>query len=1434
MSQKIIITTCPWKDYKKNKWMLSTFMSIQLDAGKDAKLSAFPDIMNWIERLQQASFFVQWNNDQPKEIKVQKDKWDADLYKKLFEGNINVRSFSTPDISKLVLKSYPVLHITDFIFNTYKDVGTLRPDVLPTTRFFADDYKKLNILSQVQLKQTQPMMNIRVEVAAKDFLSGRNEGMQAARQQLSRSRAIPYSRTANTNMDFGQFQNFHIQPQAGSTKTLAPLNIPKPDFEYHDILTILTSYPPIMKKLGLVLDFELPALPPAANGTVRILPANLSFENDVTVSCPATAFQFTGKGFYAASKNDSFIDKGMLKINTDDFTVVQIDTDGAAMKLSNQADAINYRIARNLAVQSNLTLQGLKLNANRQADNAGTTDKQQEDTNNDEALPSLRSAGIGVVKNGLAQNLMTKFVRVDNLYKTLINPKFSINSVSLYNSKPKEGNAAVSMKDLTIKKEMISKAVIQPALIPVATETLYADDIVFGYRLDVAMEDKPNNWYSLHKRKNTYSFSPVGQNQQPVSLLPEDEIDEGAIHLALTKDENDKEQDQKVNEVIVRWEGWSLAVPRLGKGLNNEGTEISSDEDERKKYLLDKDIPFRLQVNTRPAPKSLPMLRFGRTYKIKVRTVDITGNGLPVDVLPENESQSIKSGIKYLRYEPLPAPVLLEGDEVVSGDKSKMRSRDGESVQHMVIRSNYNVDAKQYEQNNPTPVPGTTLIYLHESVRHLKAPKTSQQMAEVHGMFDEAFADPMKAKEAYSFIKSRDKEVKNDGKTKAEVIPVTTKQVDIDYLADPMAAGVIFTLKSDVTFETQWKKGDSRKFSFYFDEEVNDKNANSVYSKEQWKTPRSLRIRLFEGKGEPSWNASERVFSVPLPKSAQIEINYACFWRPDDLDRFSGLQKKIVGNDTNSDVARYARRGLHWMFSPWRTIRLVHAVQQPLEKPEFDKKITRLLKNYGDTYVTIATKISVHGSSTDKVDVEAGWKEWVDDLNDTKPKQLTLKTHVQSIPVSYKSKELDLMNATRTMMMVPAGTLPDLVHSFNDTKHRMVDYTPVATTRYREYFTGIIEAAKSKGKEIPLTQSGDTVQWNILSSARPVLPVIDYVLPSFNWIKTEKGNNLAHLRTANIRVYMKRPWYSSGDNERLAVILPPKGTDPAKNPVYAKNCTVWGKDPIYTAQNLNNSNYPQIDHFPLGIENSDPKIANEEEAMKAPLIYDSCYLPGESSAKVSVAAYKVLFDENKQLHYADIPVFIGFAYSPFVKLALARYQRHSLRTTDSDCCLSNIVYSDWMQVLPSRATTVNFEGKKNLFTVSLKGTAPYMTNPDNLTTGADNARVKIVVTVESALFPKSEEAFISINDRTTKTYITSKETILNFRQIKNGQIDYSEKIEIPSEWTGKPFRIVIREYELHESDPLRTMQNNLSGMAVIRDLAERLVYMDAFEVNGSV
>jgi hypothetical protein len=349
MSQKIIITTSPWKDYKNNKWMLSAFMSIQLDAGVNSRLSAFPDILQWMDRLAQAKFFVQWNSDKPKDITPVSTKWDKALYEKLFHGNILVRTFKPMALEGLTIKSYPAVHINDFILNTYMEIGNLKSDELPTSKFYIQEFTKMKDIAQTQLQNTR-RLNGR-NVTTNDFLRKGHAGKESAKQKVKQNKAVAFSKTANANMDFGQFHNFHTQ--IDKTVFKHPSVIKKPEFEYHDILGIISSYPVILRKLGLVIDFELGSAPPAATGTVRILPANLSFTGDVDTSCPATAFQYTGKGFFAASKAGSFIEKGMLKLNTDDFSVVQIDVDGAAMKLAGHADAVNYRVAKSLVTQSN-------------------------------------------------------------------------------------------------------------------------------------------------------------------------------------------------------------------------------------------------------------------------------------------------------------------------------------------------------------------------------------------------------------------------------------------------------------------------------------------------------------------------------------------------------------------------------------------------------------------------------------------------------------------------------------------------------------------------------------------------------------------------------------------------------------------------------------------------------------------------------------------------------------------------------------------------------------------------------------------------------------------------------------------------------------------------------------------------------------------------
>lgn len=1440
MSQKLIFTTSPWKDATTGKWMLSCFISMQLDDGSRKKLSSFPDIMNWITKINQADFFVQWDSNLPLPVEPKTAVWNPDLFAKLFHENINVKTFQPLDVSKLLIKSYPVKHISNFILNTYKDVGNLKIDELPKVKFFTKEFTALNDASRVQVKNFKPLTTERRQAGMDDFVEKGHVGKAAAMDSLKKNKAIGFSPVADPKMDFGQFFNFHTKLEKKKLDRIK--SVAKPEFEFHDILSILTSYPVIMRKLGLILDFELSSPPPSTAGTVRILPSNLGMDSETVISSPATAYQYTGKGFYAAPKEGSFVNMGMLKINSNDFEVVQIDTDGAAMKLSNHTETISLNLGKKLVEKSNYIKPVNEFQRKKSAviipgalkPNATTAAAPEDDDDDDDAeegLPSLRSAGIGILKNGLAQQMMLKLNRNLTIYKTFFQPSFVLNNQALSNvvkadsraaQKPKAPLAAMQpnlfiRKPITAERLQNLRSVFEKReLIPVPTEILYADDILMGYRMDIAYEERPDEWFSLHKRKMTYAFAPVGKPVETVNLTPSEEIDEGCIQLSLTDDDDDDEDQKKLNEVIARWEGWSLAVPRIGKGINTEGKEVSSDDEEAEKYRLDKDSAFRLQVDTKPAPRTLPRLRFGKKYLLKIRTVDIAGNGLSHDVQPEDAASAIKRGIEYRRFEPLSSPIIHQADEVAGGDRKKMRDRDGESLLHMVIRSNDNVDAKTYEEQSVTTIVTDgraqgTLKYIPEAVRFITAPRTSQYMAEVHGVFDDAIRNPERAKELYQFITSRDKETVNDGKTKASVIPVSTGQLDIDYLADPMAAGVVFTMKSETSFETPWKKGENKKFSFYFDEPVTDANANRSFTFDDWKNPRSIKIRLVEGDGAPFWK--DRVFTIPLPKSAMVEVNYASFWRPDDLEKYAGLLPAIKKGSNALKADQQAKKGLHWMFSPWRTIKLVHAVQQPLEKPLLPAALVKVDRNFQESFAKIITVIKVHGASTDRVDVGAAWSEWVDELDQEAPRQITLKTQVASIPVLYNDNLIELFKTELTQNPKP-DWLPPLTHHFNDTRFRKVRYSPSATSRFREYFTGIIDTARLKGEELTLSKQGDAVELIVPSSSRPNLPIVEYVLPSFTWAKDNQLPLLTHIRTGNIRVYVRRPWYSSGDDEMLAVLLPPKGVSIANNTRLQKYCTVWGMDPAFGGLPLNNSNFPTADYF------------------TGAAAYDTVGL-SEEDLQIGVAAYKVFYDKEKQLHYADIPVQTGLAYYPFVKLSLARYQKHSVRKNGKDCCLSSRIEAEWIQVVPTRSVSVRMAGNKYSFELNFKGVSPFRSNVQ----GSDYVRIKLQMTVEPHNLAKTDDLFIAVKNSRGADPSFTKEFYITQEQIKNGQIEFSENISIPAGFNTKlPFRIVIREFEMHETDPMRNMAKAVSllaGNASSNELnhSGRMVFMDVFEIN---
>ena len=112
-----------------------------------------------------------------------------------------------------------------------------------------------------------------------------------------------------------------------------------------------------------------------------------------------------------------------------------------------------------------------------------------------------------------------------------------------------------------------------------------------------------------------------------------------------------------------------------------------------------------LETNFSVVPGTLPRLRFGNEYTFRVRTVDLAGNGPAMDEAQKIEAalgvnQTAIGTIKYLRFDPVNPPELVPRQLYSpSGNLNNPDTTayaEGESLERLVIRSNYNQTAEEY------------------------------------------------------------------------------------------------------------------------------------------------------------------------------------------------------------------------------------------------------------------------------------------------------------------------------------------------------------------------------------------------------------------------------------------------------------------------------------------------------------------------------------------------------------------------------------------------------------------------------------------------------------------------------------------------------------------------------------------------------------------
>jgi hypothetical protein len=860
----------------------------------------------------------------------------------------------------------------------------------------------------------------------------------------------------------------------------------------------------------------------------------------------------------------------------------------------------------------------------------------------------------------------------------------------------------------------------------------------------------------------------------------------------------------------MRWAGWSLVGARPGKHLSDvpsDGLEPDAANPANSN--------LQLQIDYAAAPGTLPTLRFGGTYRFRARAVDIAGNS--VAFTETGAFTWATPEVTYRRFEPVPSPVL-----VPTAPRTP-----GEHIENLVIRSNYDIS-----DDDPSIVP---------CERHIAPPLTGEDMAETHGVLDGADGHPDPS--SYALIADRDgftyksSSVRDlygglidtqslNGKNEwiyypPAVTPTASHPAfGVPYLPDVLARGVAL-------LNLPGKKDAFVRAPF-----------DSVGT---WPDRRAVRLVVSAGKGAPVIPGAgdlDGAIQVKAPKASITAVLMSSYFAPPDLEVMALWQWLIEAGTATPALRALILDRLHYMFTPYRELVIVHAVRQPLTPPAIGK--LTVARSPGATYALLTGDALAQVQSTIRLDVLAAWADPYDDGKSKQGAVLLEKTsRVDEIPLALGQSDL-----------VP---LDKLRHDFGDTKHHEVFYSAVATTRFLEYFTEVVTetltgtaaAVCSKAGFAPGTvdvraaddsatiyrsgvdfteddKAGSIVRisggsipdggsvavqfvappvtrsslekdakpptkfgylLSIPSTARPPAPDVRYLIPAWNWVTVKSASSPSSSRVGNVlRVYLGRPWFESGIGELLGVVVasPPPGA--ALPSGLRPLVSGFGSDPVFVAGPVG---APKATDFPLATHKG---ISLQLEEQKAGIGW------------VDVAGHEVSWDKSRRLWFADISIGAGQSYFPFVKLALVRYQPASLPGFE----LSRVVQADFIQLAPNRSMGLTYPSGTEV-NVEVLGPG-YLATAERGT--PDTMRAYLQVRAVKTSDPDLQWIIDPAQpDGTVLSVTSSSETITVWKGT----------VKLPKARGTVPYRILVAEFEEH---------------AVVRagNLGAKVTYLDAIEI----
>lgn len=1196
--QKLQWVAVPSGVLPNGRLKVTAVMSPRLRTDDGITLAVYPDLLDWPAVVTTATWTVDADGtDLPAEVVSPAP--ESDLWAALFPPETPVRPWEFPDLADRPMVTFDVMKVHGQLKRLYAKAAAASPDALPSLRSRRDVEPRVPGLDDLLSEVVRPGQTRYGELERRLGVSGTADRLLSDARAQTAARRAAGARGGPAIHPLPPGTAFEVERAAlfHSSPEDEPREMPADGQHYRATVDLHQMVGSLGDYPELLRRLGL-AVDLAVPADALPAPAGFVTATPVLAEPPDAVVREIVAHHTAYSTNGG---RFVAARQTPDATVPE-----GLVPLSAAGFVVNQVDVDGGALKAIATA----MTATTPPPAAGGPALHQPD---DAGLTALRTAGLSLVQSGRADAMQAEFSRSGTVNSAI------------------EGGPA----------------------------RLFAEDLVRGYRLDVR-DDLTGVWRSLHERVLTATaerypagLPPVrGEGNLQVSL---------AERLAPPNQAPDPNGELYVHEALVSWDGWSLSAPRAGLPLSRHPDAPDANRPETLPAAVPNDpqTAMGLSFAATVVPGSLPRLRFGRSYRLRLREVDLVGGALTL-----GEADTLAVGdveVKpYLRFEPVAAPTAVPCTAY----------REGASLHRLVIRSDVGVEPDGYAAafNAEFPEhPGYALV----DVRHLAPPKASFDLAEKHGMFDLAMgsdgtppsAEQMAAIAGAYEVARREKGTFDDPDAPgAQVVDIPTPggepggryvlhavdQLELPYLPDPLATGVVFWGLPGVP------PGEAYILAFDADDGT-------------WWRARPLRLELAGGEGPPEWDAAARVLTVRLPQASTTQVRMVS--RLSSLELMGMLrwcEEELAGEELDRVIGAM-RDNRCWLTTPWHEIELVHAVQHPLEVPQWGAFEAR--RSPGQTYADVAGTAYIDGRSTGKVGLDATWTEPVDDPREEGPRELPARTSIFSLPVdssalapedrpaAYRLRDGKELTFDSQMARELNRPLPT-PHQFGDTKYRRVSYALTATTPFREDFPVAWIDQPDR-----LSVTSDVVTVDVPSSAPPKLPDLHYVVPTVGWSAGEDdGGYVSRRRGGGLRIWMGRGWWSSGAGELLGVVvgsdvISPKGTD-------YPFVSLIGQDLIRSSAPLRNLRATSFGGNPV-------------VAAGVPLV-------GTPVPFVTVVGHVPQYDETTKRWFADIAIDTGDAYAPFVRLALVRYQPNSL----DRCAISPIVLADIVQPLPDRTATV--------------------------------------------------------------------------------------------------------------------------------------------------